>query len=73
MAKIAETAWNPPEDRIIGIIGCGHLGRSLANGLLGSGLPRERLLVSHGGKPATFEEIKQAGLFSETGDHQRRI
>ena len=73
MAKNAESAWNPPEDRIIGIIGCGHLGRSLAKGLLGSGLPRKRLLVSYGGKSATLDDIKQAGLFANLSDNKEII
>lgn len=59
---MTETVANPSEERTIGIIGCGHLGRSLARGLIDSGFLQERLLVSHGGSPATLEEIRKAGL-----------
>jgi pyrroline-5-carboxylate reductase len=67
MAKDAETFR---AHRIIGIIGCGHLGRSLAKGILGSGFPKERLIVSYGGSPTTLQEISQAGLHENLSDNR---
>jgi pyrroline-5-carboxylate reductase len=46
----------------IGIIGCGQLGRALAAAFIDNGLPKENLLVSYGGNPATLEAIKKAGF-----------
>ena len=46
----------------IGIIGCGHLGRSLAKTFLAHGLDRSRLLLSHASNPATTAAVRQAGL-----------
>lgn len=46
----------------IGIIGAGHLGRTLAGALVDQGFSKERLMISYGGKPSTFESIKNAGL-----------
>jgi len=48
--------------RIIGIIGAGHLGRTLASVLRDHGRPEDRILVSYGGNPATREAIREAGL-----------
>jgi pyrroline-5-carboxylate reductase len=48
--------------KTVGIIGCGHLGRTLALELLGSGLPGDGLLVSYGGNASTLEKIREAGL-----------
>jgi pyrroline-5-carboxylate reductase len=42
-------------DETIGIIGCGHLGRTLAEELIDHGLPRERLMISYGGSASTLE------------------
>jgi pyrroline-5-carboxylate reductase len=47
----------------VGIIGCGHLGETLAEVLLARGFPQENLRVSYGGNPVTLENIKKAGLF----------
>nr|WP_319376332.1 NAD(P)-binding domain-containing protein [uncultured Methanoregula sp.] len=46
----------------IGIIGAGHLGMSLADALISHGFPRENLLISHAGSPATRAAIIDAGL-----------
>lgn len=70
MVKMAKTAANPSDKRTIGIIGCSHLGRSLARGLIDSGFPKEGLLVSYGGNSATLEEIKKAGLHENLSDNR---
>ncbi len=46
----------------IGIIGCGHLGRTLAQEIVRQGFPKERLMVSYGKSASTLEQIKRAGL-----------
>lgn len=51
-----------PLNETIGIIGAGHLGRTLAETLVMQRFPKERLMISFGGKPSTFESIKEAGL-----------
>lgn len=53
----------------IGIIGCGHLGRTLAEELIDHGLPRERLMVSYGGSASTLERIRKAGLLENISDN----
>ncbi len=54
----------------IGIIGCGHLGRTLAEMLIDSGYPREMLRVSYGGSSSTLERIKMAGLIENVSDNE---
>lgn len=54
----------------IGIIGCGHLGRTLTEVLIDSGYPRERLRVSYGGSPSTLERIKKAGLIENVSENE---
>jgi len=54
---------------MIGIIGGGHLGRALALALLDQGLPRDHLMVSHAGSPATQEELIRAGLRGNIADN----
>ncbi|HSD57178.1 MAG TPA: NAD(P)-binding domain-containing protein, partial [Methanotrichaceae archaeon] len=54
----------------IGIIGCGHLGRTLAEELIDHGLPRERLMISYGGSASTLESIKRAGLLENISDNE---
>ncbi|HBE79080.1 MAG TPA: hypothetical protein DDW65_15095 [Firmicutes bacterium] len=46
----------------IGIIGCGHLGRTLARRLLDTNFPSENLRVSYGGRPSTLDKIRKADL-----------
>jgi pyrroline-5-carboxylate reductase len=46
----------------IGIIGCGHLGRTLARRLVDTNFPPENLRVSYGGKPSTLDKIREADL-----------
>lgn len=53
----------------IGIIGCGHLGRTLAEGLIDHGLPRERLMISYGGSASTLDRIRKAGLLENISDN----
>ncbi len=53
----------------IGIIGCGHLGRTLAKVLIDHQFPRENLKISFSGNPATLESIQNAGLFENIADN----
>ena len=46
----------------IGIIGAGHLGRTLAATFRDNGIPANCILISYGGNPATLEAIRQEGL-----------
>jgi pyrroline-5-carboxylate reductase len=57
-------------EEIIGIIGCGHLGRTLAEELLARGFPKENLLVSYGGSASTLEGLKVAGLLENISTNQ---
>ncbi|HNW37597.1 MAG TPA: NAD(P)-binding domain-containing protein [Methanosarcina vacuolata] len=43
----------------IGIIGAGFLGRTLAETFIEHGFPKEKLMISYGGRPSTFESIKK--------------
>ena len=66
-------AWknnNHPVNEKIGIIGAGHLGRTLAETLVEQGFPKERLMISFGGRPSTFESIKKAGLDGNITDNR---
>lgn len=56
--------------RKIGIIGCGHFGRALAQTFLEHGYLGDKLLISYGGSPATLEKIKEAGLMEHLADNQ---
>ncbi len=53
----------------IGIIGCGHLGRTLAADLIAHGFPKEKLMVSYGGSASTLEHIRKAGLRENVSDN----
>lgn len=46
----------------IGIIGAGHLGRAIAETLIASGFPQDRIMLSHAGNPETLEALREAGL-----------
>jgi pyrroline-5-carboxylate reductase len=46
----------------IGIIGCGHLGRALATGLVSCGFPLDRLMLSRGKSENSHHRIIDAGL-----------
>ncbi|VVB72332.1 Pyrroline-5-carboxylate reductase [uncultured archaeon] len=46
----------------IGIIGCGHLGRTLAAELVARGFSHDQLRVSHGKSASSRESIIAAGL-----------
>jgi len=54
----------------IGIIGAGSLGRTLAETFIEHGFPKEKLMISYGGKPSTFESIKKAGLIGNIIDNK---
>ncbi len=56
-------------DETIGIIGCGHLGRTLAAELILHGFPKEKLMVSYGGRHSTLERIRKAGLLENVSDN----
>ena len=49
-------------DGTVGIIGCGHLGRTLAEALIDHGLRKEKLMISYGGSPSTLDKIRMASL-----------
>lgn len=53
----------------IGIIGCGHLGRTLAREIIGHGFPKEKLIISYGGSASTLERIKRARLLENIRDN----
>lgn len=56
---------DPPEQlsrERIGIIGCGHLGRALASGLVSRGFPLDRLMLSRGKSESSLHRIIDAGL-----------
>jgi pyrroline-5-carboxylate reductase len=59
-----------PTNRI-GIIGCGHLGRTLAKTLIDRQFPRENLRISYNGNPATLESIQNAGLFKNIAENDQ--
>lgn len=61
---------NPLQDTEIGILGCGHLGRSLAQAFLRHGLPLARLRVSHGTSETTMAAIRAAGLADAVASNQ---
>lgn len=66
-----ESAFDSLANCTIGIIGCGHLGRTLANELVSHGLPKEKLMISYGGSASTLESIKRAGLFQNISNNER--
>lgn len=55
----------------IGIIGCGHLGRTLAQVLLENHFPKENLRVSYGGSFTTLESIRKSGLLENITDNDQ--
>lgn len=64
-----DSAFDLLADGTVGIIGCGHLGRTLAKALIDHGLQKERLMVSYGGSSSTLERIKVAGLLENVSDN----
>jgi pyrroline-5-carboxylate reductase len=46
----------------LGVFGAGHLGSTLAGGLLRAGFPPDRLLLCHGGSAETARRLEAAGL-----------
>jgi pyrroline-5-carboxylate reductase len=48
--------------RRVGLIGAGHLGRAIAHGLVGAGLPRRMVALCHGGSSHTRHALEVAGL-----------
>jgi pyrroline-5-carboxylate reductase len=61
---------DPLANETIGIIGAGFLGRTLAETFIEHGFPKEKLMISYGGKPSTFESIKKAGLIRNITDNR---
>ena len=57
-------------DDTVGIIGCGHLGRTLAKALIDHGLQEEKLMISYGGSSSTLERLKVAGLLENVSDNE---
>ncbi|MEN6610834.1 MAG: NAD(P)-binding domain-containing protein [Methanoregulaceae archaeon] len=55
---------------VIGIIGAGHLGRTLATVFRNHGIPENRIRISYGGNPATREEIRAAGFEANIADNR---
>ncbi|HWQ18774.1 MAG TPA: NAD(P)-binding domain-containing protein [Methanotrichaceae archaeon] len=54
----------------VGIIGCGHIGRTFAEQIIDHGFPRDALRVSYGGRASTLEKIKMAGLAQNISGNQ---
>lgn len=54
----------------IGIIGAGHLGRTLAETLIKQGFSKENLRISYGGKLSTLDSLKKAGLVGNITDNK---
>ena len=50
------------DGQAIGIFGAGHLGRAVADGLLGLGLPRNQIVLCHRGTQATRYQLSADGL-----------
>lgn len=48
----------------VGIVGCGHLGQGIALSLIQNGFPKEKLMLSYRGNPATYQQLKEKGLVS---------
>ena len=59
----------PLINETIGIIGAGYLGKTLAKTFIERGFPKERLIISYGGKTSTLESIKEAGLVENIADN----
>ncbi len=55
----------------IGIIGCGHLGRTLAQVLLDNHFPKKNLKVSYGGSSSTLASIRRSGLSENITDNDQ--
>jgi pyrroline-5-carboxylate reductase len=55
----------------IGIIGCGHLGLSLATGFVRRGLPPRRLLLSRGRSQRSLQGVIDAGLRDCLADNRQ--
>lgn len=61
-SKINGFAAETLKGKTIGIAGFGHLGSSIVSALLAHGFPKERLLISCGGRGETLERLRAAGL-----------
>lgn len=57
-------------EHTIGVIGCGHLGRTIARELICRGLPPRRLMLSRGRSHESLQGILEAGLGSCLADNQ---
>lgn len=56
-------------NEVIGIIGCGHLGRTLAREIIDHDFPKEKILVSYNGSASTLERIRMSGLLENIRDN----
>jgi pyrroline-5-carboxylate reductase len=65
-----DSALNFLADGTVGIIGCGHLGRTLAEALIDHGIRKEKLMISYGESPSTLDRIKVAGLLENVSDNE---
>lgn len=54
----------------VGIVGCGHLGQSIAQSLLNHGLERGSLLVSSKGSQKTLQKLEEMGLTQNLATNQ---
>jgi pyrroline-5-carboxylate reductase len=59
---MTETGLTSFSHHTIGIIGAGHLGRSIAELLTARGFPQDHILLSYAGSPATLAALHEAGL-----------
>ena len=55
----------------IGVVGFGHLGEAVAKALVGGGLKKENLLISHRGNPKTYQKLEAQGLASCLATNER--
>ena len=60
----------PLVNETIGIIGAGYLGKTFAETFIERGFPKERLMISYGGKSSTLESITKAGLIENIADNK---
>lgn len=55
----------------IGIIGCGHLGQSIAKSLINHEFRKEDILISYKSNPSTYKKITQLGLTSCISENKK--
>lgn len=47
---------------VVGLFGAGHLGRTIAQGLMEGGVDRSNIRICHGGSDETRERLEKANL-----------